>query len=139
MSYTSTPPLEILRAYGDDGIAYGEGTGTALGPRLAGTLRWHNYPRLRGDGVLCPDVRGFLETDDGAKIVFTMQGYALEVGVSGRRAATTSLLFTTDEPEYAWLNSAYAVAEAAVDYRTSALRVRAYLCKNELAAELAVE
>ena len=50
--------------------------------RVAASLRAANFPRRRADDTLTPDFRGVLETDDGATILFTWQGYGR---TSGRR------------------------------------------------------
>ena len=48
----------IVSPYGSkEGIAYGEGRGTATG-RIEGTVVWSNYPRRRTDGRMLPNVRG---------------------------------------------------------------------------------
>ena len=57
--------------------------GRSPGP-LSARFRAANYPRLRTDGTLTPDFRGVLETDGGATILFSWQGYA-RVGSNGMR------------------------------------------------------
>ena len=61
--YTIVSPYES-----EEGIAYGEGRGTATG-RIDGTVVWSNYPRRRTDGRMLPNVRGLITTQDGASIL----------------------------------------------------------------------
>jgi hypothetical protein len=69
---------------------------------LSGRFRAANFPRTRVDGTLLPDFRGVVETDDGAALLFTLQGYF--------RPATGSLVgsmtHVTDDDRYARLNDA---------------------------------
>lgn len=58
--------MRSVRPFGTD---EGTGTGTALG-RNAGRVRGSNQPHRRSDGVLLPDVRGVVESADGAVVVF---------------------------------------------------------------------
>ena len=72
--------------------------------RPSARLRAANYPRRRADGVLTPDFRGVLETDDGATIVFAWHGFAgldPETGVRQLVGAATHL---SDDSRYEWLN-----------------------------------
>jgi hypothetical protein len=52
--------------------------------RISGRYRGANFPRHRVDGVLTPDFRGVLETDDGASILFSWQAYTRQAP-DGRR------------------------------------------------------
>jgi Protein of unknown function (DUF3237) len=73
--------------------------------RLSARYRGANSPRSRTDGVLLPDFRGVLETDDGATVLFAWQGYSLP-----RADETLQLLGTithlTDDERYRSLNDA---------------------------------
>jgi hypothetical protein len=51
---------------------------------VSGRLRAANYPRRRSDGVLLPDFRGAIETDDGATLMFSWHGYT-RTGSAGVR------------------------------------------------------
>jgi hypothetical protein len=54
---------------------------------------------------LLADFRGALETDDGATILFSWQGYA-RPGAAGRREIVGSVAHVTGNERYAWLNNA---------------------------------
>jgi len=41
---------------------------------MAGQVRWVNHPRRRSDGRMLPDASGIVQTDDGARVMFRMQG-----------------------------------------------------------------
>jgi hypothetical protein len=88
---------------GEEGSAYGEGDGTVTGPRLQGKLRWVNHPHRRSDGVMLPDAHGVIMTEDGAAILFTLQGRMVFAQGQGQQLLT--VLFETETEAYRWLNS----------------------------------
>ena len=73
------------------------------GGRLSARLRAANYPRRRVDGALLPDFRGVLETDDGAAVLFSWQGYA-RPATGGAGELVGSVSHVTDDQRYRWLN-----------------------------------
>jgi hypothetical protein len=110
--------------------------GRAEGPRLRGRLvaSGGDWLLVDAEGVGRLDVRGTLETDDGASIFIHYHGVlelneavlaALEKGEStdfGDTYFMTQPRFETGDPRYAWLNRVVAVAEGrvlpgAVEYR----------------------
>jgi Protein of unknown function (DUF3237) len=76
---------------------------------------WHgaNYPRRRTDGILTPDFRGVLETDDGATILFAWHGYG-RANAEGTSQLVGSMTHITDDERYRWLNDAFSAAEGEV-------------------------
>jgi hypothetical protein len=124
-----------LRPFGAaEGAGYGGGTGSLRGKRLSGTLTWSNHPRRREDGVWCPDVHGFINAKDGAKILFEMRGYSvLEKAEGEKRAITAVFLFQAEDAEHRWLNTALAPTEGAIDWEAGEVRLKVYLCVNEAA------
>jgi Protein of unknown function (DUF3237) len=93
-------------------LAEGRSTG-----RLSGRFRAANFPRKRADGALLPEFRGVLETDDGATILFEWQGLAVRTD-SGMRQLLGSLVHTTDDPHYRWLNDRVCAVEGEVRSRS---------------------
>ena len=110
--------------------------GSAEGPRLRGKLlaSGGDWLLLDEGGTGRLDVRGTLETDDGAHIYIHYHGViemnekvlgALQKGEStdyGDTYFMTQPRFETGDPRYAWLNRLVAVAEgrvlpSAVEYR----------------------
>jgi hypothetical protein len=81
--------------------------------RLSARSRAANFPRQRTDAALVPKFRGVLETDDGATILFEWQGLAV-LGDSGVRQLLGSLVHTTDDPRYRWLNDRVCAVEGEV-------------------------
>jgi len=75
-------------------IAEGRVTG-----RLAGRLRGADSPRRRSDGVLLPDFRGVVETDDGATVLFAWHGYT-RAGSGGNRELVGSITHVSGEERY---------------------------------------
>jgi hypothetical protein len=66
-----------------------------------------------------PEFRGVLETDDGGAILFEWQGLAV-LGEAGTARLLGSLVHTTDDPRYRWLNDRVCAVEGEVRHRTDA-------------------
>jgi hypothetical protein len=71
---------------------------------LSARLRAANYPRRRADGVLTPDFRGVLETDDGATVLFTWHGFARPEGENGAHQLVGALTHLSNDARYSHLN-----------------------------------
>ena len=67
--------------------------------RVTGRFRAANFPRRRADGVLVPDFRGVVETDDGAVLMVALRGYLRD-----RRELVGSMIHLSDDDRYARLN-----------------------------------
>jgi hypothetical protein len=93
--------VELGGERGTEGQSFFIAEGRTEG-RLSARLRAANYPRLRVDGTLTPDFRGVLETDDGATILFSWQGYARSA--NGMRELLGSITHVADDERYRWLN-----------------------------------
>jgi hypothetical protein len=101
----STPEawsVEVEGNSGTEGQSFLIAEGRAEG-RLSARYRAANYPRRRVDGALMPEFRGVLETDDGATVLFHWEGLA-RLTDSGMRQLLGSLIHTTDDERYRWLN-----------------------------------
>jgi len=94
--------VKLTGATGTEGRSFFIAEGRSKG-RLSARLRAANYPRLRTDGTLTPDFSGVFETDDGATILFSWQGYA-RLGDGEMRELVGSITHITDDERYAWLN-----------------------------------
>ena len=108
------PGYALVSPYGsDEGIAYGEGRGTASG-LVAGSVVWSNYPHRRSDGRMLPNVRGLITTDDGATIVFEFRGRT--IFVEGDPSGRQNLVgwFEADDQRYRWLNDTVCIAEGRI-------------------------
>jgi hypothetical protein len=115
----TTPEAWSVEVAADAGI---EGRGFLLAEgrstgRLSARYRAANFPRKRSDGAVVPEFRGVLETDDGAVILFEWQGLSVRSD-SGMRQLLGSLLHTTDDPRYRWLNDRICAVEGEVRPRT---------------------
>jgi hypothetical protein len=115
---STTPEAWSVEVAVDDGI---EGRRRSTG-RLSARYRAANFPRKRADGALVPEFRGVLdrgvlETDDGAAILFEWQGLAVLTD-SGIRGLLGSLVHTTDDLRYRWLNDRVCAVEGEVRPRT---------------------
>ncbi|HKP07627.1 MAG TPA: hypothetical protein VJU58_10285 [Microbacterium sp.] len=82
--------------------------GTCQGT-IAGRFRGSNYPlRRTGEGPFQPDIRGVIETDDDAVIMFECHGYGRAHPV-GRRQVVGTILHLSDAPQYRRLNDVVCV------------------------------
>ncbi|MEO7000329.1 MAG: DUF3237 family protein [Ktedonobacterales bacterium] len=143
MGYEGAPVM--VRPYGnEEGTGFGVGAGVASGERLHGTVRWFNYPHRRSDGVMLPNISGMVTTDDGAIILFTMQGRTLFTpsgdGSAGSRARGSQMFavfFEAEDQRFRWLNTAVCVMEGVVSAvgggpPSQNEPGRVYICENEL-------
>jgi hypothetical protein len=104
----------LVRPYGsEEGSGWGEGDGTISGDRVRGTVRWMNSPHRRSDVVMEPHAHGRIHTDDGAVILFLLEGRTpLEGDEAGQQLLRLSL--EAEDERYTWLNSALVVAEGII-------------------------
>ena len=86
---------------------------------IAGRLRASNFPRRRADGVLTPDFRGVLQTDDGATILFTWQGFGL-TAPDGVNQLVGAMTHVSDDERYDWLNTVVCTVAGVVEPRAGA-------------------
>jgi hypothetical protein len=123
------PGYELVRPYGgEEGVAYGEGRGTATG-RIAGRVVWSNYPHRRSDGRMLPDVRGLITTADGASIPFELRGRTF-FGEDGAGRQNLVGWFEAADPRYAWLNDVVCIAEGII--QVDGMRIDVYAGVHEL-------
>lgn len=122
----------LVRPYGsEEGTGYGEGDGRVSGDRLQGAVRWVNHPRRRSDGAMLPDAHGLIWTDDGAAVMFTLEGRTVFSENQGRQLL--SVLFESEDERYRWLNNTFCVLEGAIDAATFTMHARVYSCVSDLA------
>ena len=137
VALTSEGAPTLIRPYtSQEGTVFGLGDGTLSGQRLRGTLRFANHAHRRGDGVMLPDMRGVLTTDDGALVSIRMQGRVVWAGQDGDGDQLVLVSFATEDTRYQWLNTAFCVMEGKVAVEAGRPRqmgaARLYLCVNEL-------
>jgi hypothetical protein len=109
--------VEVAADAGIEGRGFLLVEGRCSTGRLSARYRAANFLRKRADGALVPEFGGVLETDDGGTIVFEWQGLAVLTD-SGVRKLLGSLVHTTDEPRYQWLNDRVCAVEGEVRPRT---------------------
>jgi len=97
---------------GTEGQSFLIAEGRAEG-RLSARYRAANFPRRRVDRVLEPSFRGVLETDDGATILFRWDGLATRTP-SGAAQLIGTMLHTSDDDRYRWLNDRLCAVEGLV-------------------------
>ena len=107
--------VQVASGAGIEGRSFLLAEGRSTG-RLSARYRAANFPRKRSDGALVPEFRGVLETDDGGAILFEWQGLAV-LSASGMRQLLGSLVHTTDDPRYRWLNDRVCAVEGEVRSR----------------------
>ena len=133
LTYRQVPILDdiyvMVQPYDtEEGTAYGEGDGKASGLQLNGSVRWVNHPHRRSDQVMLPDAHGVIRTDDGAILLFHIQGRTTFAGEQGRQLLY--MLFETEAEKYGWLNTALCVLEGVIE--AGLTRARVYVCVHEL-------
>ena len=130
------PPVEVGAGPFGSRMIFDVIGGSAEGPRLRGKLlaSGGDWLLVNANGTGYLDVRGTLETDDGARIyiqyhgVVEMNEKVMAASAKGEESAygdtyfMTQPRFETGDPRYQWLNSIVAVAEGrilpnAVEYR----------------------
>jgi hypothetical protein len=105
----------VVRPYGgQDGVGFAAGAGRATGPKVEGSVRFSNNPRVRGDGVLLADLAGAIATDDGARIVFSLTGLGRKDQNGRSFSVALAMTLESDDERYGWVNQALCVADASV-------------------------
>jgi hypothetical protein len=121
----------LIRPYGgEEGSGYGEGDGTVSGPKLQGSLRWVNHPHRRSDGSMLPDAHGVIMTDDGAAVLFSLQGRTVFEQEQGKQLL--SVIFEAEAQAYRWLNTTFCILEGLIDGERLRMRARVYACRSDL-------
>ena len=108
--------VEVPAEAGIEGRGFLLAEGRTTG-RISARYRAANFPRRRADGALVPEFRGVLETDDGGAILFEWQGLGVLTD-SGMRKLLGSLVHTTDDTRFRWLNDLVCAVEGEVRPRT---------------------
>ena len=135
LTYDDIPGLSakfaLVRPHGgEEGKGYGTGGGTVRGERLAGAAHWVNHPHRRSDGAMLPDAHGVIRTEDGATVLFQLQGRTFFENQTGKQLLT--VLFDADDPRYAWVNESYCVLEGVVDAERFMMIARVYRLIHEM-------
>lgn len=120
--------LTLLRPFaGHEAQGFGTGTGSIDGERLSGAIRWANYPRMRDDGVLMPDVRGVIDAD-GGPVLFEFRGYSLATSVATTRLVVSAINFRSEVDQQRWLNDVIAVHDGWIDFTDMSTEFPAFVC-----------
>jgi Protein of unknown function (DUF3237) len=80
---------------------------------ISGRFRGVNFPLKEADGPFRPDMRAVIETDDGAVIMVSMQGYGRSYPPE-RRQIVGTLFHQADREPYRRLNDAVCVCTGEV-------------------------
>jgi len=124
-------PFKYVVPYGtEEAGLYGEGEGVFRGERLSGSTRFLNHARRRSDGSICPTSTAIIGTDDGAFVLFTLQGRTPPLQDDKRRVLA-SMFFEAEDERYAWLNTAVCVFEAVLR-SGGTTHSRIYMCIPEV-------
>lgn len=91
---------------GELGEYLSSGEGSAFGPRLNGIVRWDLFQE---EDPFCrrANLRGFIKTDDAARIEFDALGYYKHMAQAQPTLwnAVAAVRFETDARQYTWLNA----------------------------------
>jgi len=99
--YSDSLHLDFLRSFGREDVH--EVLMRMPDLYRAPLVRAANYPGHRTDGIVTPDFRGVLETDDGAVILIEWNGFARS-GADGVRELVGRMTHLTDDARYSTLN-----------------------------------
>jgi len=120
----------VARPYdSQEAEAYGEGDGWVNGERLKGTARWVNHPHCRTDGVWLPNLHGVIQTEDGASILFRLQGRT-KFMIEGQGHQLLTVILQTGEEHYKWLNDSICMLEGIIEGFT--MRAKVFQCINDM-------
>lgn len=126
----------LVRPYGGEaGTGYGEVEGTLIGDRLTGRFQGVNHPRRRNDGAMLPALNGLIQTDDGARVLFSLEGRTVWVETDGGREGRQllSVLFESEDEGYHWLNNTLCVLEGRISsLPPHEMAAKVYSCISEL-------
>lgn len=111
LEYTSLVALD----HGAGGQLYGTMAGRVKGERLSGHLELTNLAVRRPDNVNLPTLRGVLRLETGPSGWVEMNGLARLRQEDQARVFITSLTFRATTPEFAWLDTTFAVVEGVLD------------------------
>jgi hypothetical protein len=125
--------VEVAAEAGIEGRGFLLAEGRTTG-RISARYRAANFPRKRVDAALVPEFRGVLETDDGGAILFEWQGLGVLTD-SGMRKLLGSLVHTTDDTRFRWLNDLVCAVEGEVRPRTDGAGFEVVLEVSEMVWE----
>lgn len=107
--YNDRQAIELDGPRGSEGLYWMFREGTLVGPRIRGGHKGMNKSTLRVDGMATGDIRGVIQTDDGACIYYEVSAYGL--ASPDLRHVVATMTFQTGDQRYAWLNPVKAVLE----------------------------
>ncbi|UCC51433.1 MAG: DUF3237 family protein [Anaerolineaceae bacterium] len=96
---------QVLDTPGRTGEYLGSGVGTISGEKAAGSIQWDLFEKV--EEIVCEsNLRGLIETDDGAIIQFDTLGFFRRPTQPDNHIwiNASAVTFHTDDPRYAWLN-----------------------------------
>ncbi len=119
--------LPVLPGQGRVGDYIGSGEGTATGPELQGTVRWDLFESQEG-AVCASNLRGVIETAEGAQIEFDSLGFFLNPAPAGgpQWLAAAAVTFATAAERYIWLNGLAGLWQGEFDMATYRHQYRVY-------------
>jgi len=87
-------------------------------------------PAGGGDGVNLPSVHGIIRTDDGAFVLFVLEGRTPPPR-DGKRRLLSAIFFESDDERYRWLNTVVCVLEGELK-SGGTTSTRIYTCVDDL-------
>jgi hypothetical protein len=111
------PPVTSREA--GEGEYIGSGEGTAIGPRINGTVRWDLFEK-REETLCRSNLTGVIETYDGIQIQFDSRGFFIKPDKTNpnKWITSASVYFNAAGSHYEWLNTHLAVWEGKFDMET---------------------
>jgi hypothetical protein len=93
--------------------------------RFTTTDRW-SVELSGADGVVTPDFRGVLQTDDGATILFTWHGFGI-TAPEGVNKLVGAMTHVSDDERYSWLNTVICTVAGVIEPRADGAGLRVVL------------
>ncbi len=116
----------VVLTEGRTGRLLGSGDGHVSGPRIEGRIRWSIFED-QGAGECKTNIAGFIETNDGSRIVIETRGFGVvpDAARPNQWKMNAAIQFKA-EGKYAWLQSVLAVWDGSFDMDTGRHSYGAY-------------
>ncbi len=79
---------------------------------------------------MLPDAHGVIKTENGAFVLFTLQGRTIWIERQGKQLL--SAIFESGDEHYKWLNNTFCILEGVFDSNTFTRGARVYSCISDL-------
>jgi hypothetical protein len=131
LAYKKGKP-QVLAEPGHVGDYLGSGEGTIKGDRVNGRVQWDLFEKV--EEIVCEsNLRGIIETEDGATIQFDTLGFFRRPTLPEDNIwlNTSAVTFRTDDRRYTWLNKNTGIWQGTFDMAAYQHSYRVYIPGDE--------